>query len=49
MLEGIPEENTPRLFVKEGVDANQIVLVKKTHDIHTQLDPLKQKEGIPNG
>ena len=30
LLEGIPEENTPRLFVKEGVDANQIVLVKKT-------------------
>ena len=29
MLEGIPEENTPRLFVKEGVDPSQILLVKK--------------------
>ena len=47
--EGIPEENTPQLFVKDGVDANQIVLVKKTHDIQTQLDPLKQKAGNPNG
>ena len=28
MLEGIPEENTPQLFVKEGVDPNQILLVK---------------------
>lgn len=29
LLEGIPEENTPRLFVKDGVDPSQILLVKK--------------------
>lgn len=28
LLEGIPEANTPRLFVKDGVIAKQIVLVK---------------------
>jgi hypothetical protein len=28
MMEGIPEEDTPRLFTEEGVDAGQIVLVR---------------------
>jgi hypothetical protein len=28
MLEGIPEENTPELFVAEGIDAGSLLLVK---------------------
>lgn len=28
MMEGIPEENTPELFVKSGLNANEIILVK---------------------
>lgn len=28
MLEGIPEENTPELYVKEGLDANDIIIVR---------------------
>jgi hypothetical protein len=28
MMEGIPEEDTPRLFTQEGVDATEIVLVR---------------------
>lgn len=27
MMEGIPEENTPELFIKEGLNANDIILV----------------------
>lgn len=30
-LEGIPEEDTPKLNVREGVDAAEVVLVKPTH------------------
>lgn len=28
MLEGIPEETTPELYVKEGLDANEIIIVR---------------------
>lgn len=28
MLEGIPEENTPKLYVKDCIDSNDIILVK---------------------
>lgn len=28
MLEGIPEENTPELYTKEDLDANQMIIVK---------------------
>lgn len=28
MMEGIPEENTPQLFIKEGLNADEIILVK---------------------
>lgn len=28
MLEGIPEERTPQLYVKEGLDANDIIIVR---------------------
>jgi hypothetical protein len=28
MLEGITEENTPVLFVKEGMDADEIYIVR---------------------
>lgn len=32
MLEGIPEENTPELFTREGVDPNDIILVRPVLD-----------------
>lgn len=28
MMEGIQEENTPELFIKEGLNENEIVLVR---------------------
>ena len=28
MLEGIPEETTPELFVRDGLQANSIILVQ---------------------
>ncbi len=28
MLEDIPEEKTPKLFTREGVDADEVVLVR---------------------
>ena len=28
MLEGIPEENTPELFVKDGLEAKEVVIVR---------------------
>lgn len=28
MLEGIPEENTPELYVRDGLDANEIIIVR---------------------
>jgi hypothetical protein len=32
MLEGIPEENTPALFVKDGLDPENIIIVKPPSD-----------------
>src|SRR5262249_47064910 len=31
MLQGIPEESTPELFVAEGLDSDALVLVKPAH------------------
>ena len=30
MMEGIKEENTPELFVKEGLNADELIIVKPT-------------------
>ena len=29
-MEGIKEENTPELFVKEGLNADELIIVKPT-------------------
>ena len=33
MLEGIPEEKTPQLYVKDGLDADSIYLVRSEIEI----------------
>jgi hypothetical protein len=32
MLEGIPEQDTPELFVADGVDVEQLIIVKPPHE-----------------
>lgn len=38
MLESIPEENTPMLFTRDGIDSSQIVLVRPPLDLLSTTD-----------
>jgi hypothetical protein len=47
MLEGIPEESTPELFVRSGVDGEQLILVRPAADA-TRVSAAPATAGLPH-
>ncbi len=44
LLEGIPEENTPKLLMKQGIDPSQIILVELTNPPSLSSSGLSSKQ-----